>query len=418
MKHLYIHTDCKYFAGCERLLPLIWNNEDINSVFRITLSYRKSKRYELELKQFLCDSVAAKPIFKSMQLSDFIVLLRRTSNSRFHRSLNFFERVFAVAFLYPLFLYEVAKLMFVFVRDRPDVLHINNGGYPGARSARAAACAGRICRIPMILMVVNNLAVPTNSLTRQFDWPIDFLVRRSVSKFLTASTYANNSLVETLGLKSGQAQVIPNAVAIPNISETKTSIRERMACEPSTIVVGVVAILEERKGHQVLFDALLILLNDYPALADQLIVWIIGDGSLASSLMAAGKKIGNGELIRFLGYRYDYLNLVSAMDIAVLASISDEDSPLSTIEAMSLGIPVVVSDYGGLSDQVVNGENGLLFPVGDSPKLANALYTLINQKEIRITMGKTALATYHSNYSVNEFISSYLSLYLRQSKQN
>jgi len=270
----------------------------------------------------------------------------------------------------------------------------------------------------MILMVVNNLAVPTNSLTRQFDWPIDFLVRRSVSKFLTASTYANNSLVETLGLKSGQAQVIPNAVAIPNISETKTSIRERMACEPSTIVVGVVAILEERKGHQVLFDALLILLNDYPALADQLIVWIIGDGSLASSLMAAGKKIGNGELIRFLGYRYDYLNLVSAMDIAVLASISDEDSPLSTIEAMSLGIPVVVSDYGGLSDQVVNGENGLLFPVGDSPKLANALYTLINQKEIRITMGKTALATYHSNYSVNEFISSYLSLYLRQSKQN
>jgi glycosyltransferase involved in cell wall biosynthesis len=353
-----------------------------------------------------------------MQLSDFIVLLRRTSNSRFHRSLNFFERVFAVAFLYPLFLYEVAKLMFVFVRDRPDVLHINNGGYPGARSARAAACAGRICRIPMILMVVNNLAVPTNSLTRQFDWPIDFLVRRSVSKFLTASTYANNSLVETLGLKSGQAQVIPNAVAIPNISETKTSIRERMACEPSTIVVGVVAILEERKGHQVLFDALLILLNDYPALADQLIVWIIGDGSLASSLMAAGKKIGNGELIRFLGYRYDYLNLVSAMDIAVLASISDEDSPLSTIEAMSLGIPVVVSDYGGLSDQVVNGENGLLFPVGDSPKLANALYTLINQKEIRITMGKTALATYHSNYSVNEFISSYLSLYLRQSKQN
>jgi glycosyltransferase involved in cell wall biosynthesis len=413
MKHLHIHTDCKYFAGCERLLPLIWNSEDINKIFRVTFSYRKSKRYELELSRYLNNSIVLKPIFNSLQLSELIARASRSNRSEFHRALLFLEQIFAVAFLYPLFIYEMSKLAIAFSKDTPDVLHINNGGYPGARSARAAACAGRICGIPKILMVVNNLAVPKNSLTRRIDFPIDFLVRRCVDKFITASAHANKSIIANLQLPPEQAQVIPNAVMRPNISETRATIRERMACDSSSIVIGVVASLEERKGHQVLFSALSTIIRDHPSLAHLLTVWLIGDGPLTSSFKTLGNSLGNGQLIHFLGYRYDYLNLISAMDIAVLPSVSNEDSPLFTIEAMSLGIPIVVSDFGGLSDQVANNETGILFPVGDSSALANALIMLIRNQEIRNSMGKESLARYHANYSIDGFISSYLLLYLR-----
>ena len=413
MIHLHIHTDCEYFAGCERLLPHFWNSKKLNGTFRITFTYRKSKRYEKELQQFLPKTIQAESIFNSFQLKQISFGNRQSSMGFTDGVFRMVDKACAVIFLYPLFFYELSKLIFFFLSDRPNVLHINNGGYPGARSARAAACAGKICRIPLILMVVNNMAVPRNRLSRLLDSPIDFLVRRSVSIFVTASTHANETLIDVLGLKREQTQVIPNAVETPNISESRLSIRESMACDSSSIVIGVVAVLEERKGHLVLIDAMSIVLNDDPSLVDRLKVWIIGDGPLDFSLKIATRKIGNGETIQFLGYRYDYLNLMSAMDVAVLTSISDEDSPLSTIEAMSLGIPIIVSDFGGLSDQVVNNENGFLFPVGDASALADALVILIKDQELRTSMGQAALSRYQSDYSVNQFISNYLNLYTR-----
>ena len=417
MIHLHIHTDCEYFAGCERLLPHFWNSKKLTDAFRITFTYRKSKRYEKELHQFLPKTIWAESIFNSFQLKQISFGDRKSIMVFIKGVFRILDKFLAVIFLYPLFLYELSKLIIHFLSDRPNVLQINNGGYPGARSARAAACAGKICRIPLILMVVNNMAVPRNRLSRLLDSPIDFLVRHCVNVFITASIQANEAIVDTLGLEREKAEVIPNAVAMRNIPESRLSIREIMRCDSSTIVIGMVAVLEKRKGHQVLLDALSIVIKNDPSLANQLKVWIIGDGNLASSLKNSASNLGINEVMQFLGYRYDYLNLISAMDIAVLTSLSDEDSPLFTIEAMSLGIPIVVSDFGGLSDQVVNNENGILFPVGDSTALADALVKLIKDREVRTSMGQAALGRYQSHHSVNQFISSYLNLYLRDHQQ-
>jgi len=417
MKHLHIHTDCEYFAGCERLLPIIWNSDEIREVFRITFSYRRSKRYEMELGQFLNRSIIVKPVFTNFHLSTIRIKSDASSRRRFYRFLLLLDQLLAIIFIYPLFIYEFIKLTFVFLKGRPNVLHINNGGYPGARSTRAAACAGKICGVPKIIMVVNNIAVPITRLTRLLEAPIDFLVRRSVHTFITASNHANEAISNTLKLKQDQSGVIPNAVAQTTITESRLSIRESMQCDPSIIVIGIVAVLEKRKGHQVFLDALSIIKRDNPQLVNRLRIWFIGDGPLAFSLKAETKKLGIEDAIHFLGYRYDYRKLISATDILVLSSVSDEDSPLSTIEAMSFGVPLIVSDFAGLSDQVVNNVNGLLFPVGNSIELAIALTKLINEQELRTSMGTASLARYHACYSITQFISNYLSLYLGNDQQ-
>lgn len=411
MRHLHIHTDCEYFAGCERLLPHFWNSNKVNDVFRISFTYRKSKRYQMELRPFLPNTIRATPIFKSFHIKQISLRSGQSNTSLVHGLLQLADKIFAVIFLYPLFVLELSKLTLVFLKDRPDVLQINNGGYPGARSARAAACAGKICRVPIILMVVNNMAVSKKNLSRFLDSPIDILVRRSVNLFITASNQANKALVSALGLELGKTHVIPNAVAPTIIPESRLSIRESVLSDSSTIVIGMVAVLEKRKGHQVFLDALSILKNENPLLTKCLKVWIVGDGPLASSLKDAAQNLGLAEIIQFFGYRYDYLRLISAMDIAVLSSISDEDSPLFTIEAMSLGIPIIVSDFAGLSDQVVNRENGILFPVGDSRALAESLIELIKDQKLRVSMGQTAEASYQSRYSVDQFIWNYMNLY-------
>jgi len=370
----------------------------------------------MELQSFLPKEIQATPLFRSFSIKQITLGSRQSIVQYFYKLFHLIDKVCAVIFLYPLFFYELIKLTFFLLRDRPNVLQINNGGYPGARSARAAACAGKISRVPTILMVVNNMAVHKTSLSRMLDFPIDILVRRSVSVFVTASTQANKTVMSALKLSPGKVQVIPNAVALIKILEPRSSIRESMLSDSSTIVIGIVAVLEKRKGHQVLFDALSIVLNENPSFANRIELWIIGDGTLSFPLKAAAINLGISEATHFFGYRYDYQKLMSAMDIAVLPSISDEDSPLFTIEAMSLGIPIIVSDFAGLSEQIVNDENGILFPVGDSIALAEALIKLIGDRENRESMGRSAFNTYHSRHSIDQFISNYTSLYLNDNQ--
>ena len=410
--YLHIHTDCEYFAGCERLLPIIWNSKEITDTFQITFTYRKSRRYQIELDKFLPNSITAIAIFDSFLLRQFPFRSKIFRRRVFYNFFYFLDEVFSIVFLYPLFFYELTKLTYVFFKDRPDVLHINNGGYPGARSARAAACAAKICGIPRILMVVNNLAVPKNSLVRALDYPIDFMVRRCTNIFITASTQANDAIINTLRLERKMGQKIPNATAAPQIFESRASIRKTMRCDPTTIVIGVVASLEKRKGHEVLLKALAIIVADKPLLARRLNVWIIGDGPLALSLEDTSRNLGIGKITQFLGYKYDYQDFISAMDIMVLCSVSNEDSPLATIEAMSLSVPLIVSDFAGLSDQVVDEESGFLFPVGDSEALSKALIKLIENENLRINMGHAGYARYQRHYSPNRFSADYMKLYL------
>ena len=184
-----------------------------------------------------------------------------------------------------------------------------------------------------------------------------------------------------------------------------------MNSDLENIVIGIVANLEARKGHYVLFEALAIIMSKDPALQKRLKVWIIGEGPLFPTLHKQSTDLGLQNIIEFLGYRYDYLELISEMDIMVLPSVSNEDSPLCTIEAMSLGIPSVVSDFAGLRTQIINDINGYRFPVGDKNALASAVSKLIYNDELRISMGKASLERYKSNYTPDRFVQKYIDLY-------
>ena len=101
----------------------------------------------------------------------------------------------------PILVMQIAILI-GFLGESPDVLHINNGGYPAALSARAAAIAGRLAGVDKIIMVVNNMAVDYHRLSRRFDYPFDRLVVRSVDRFITGSEAASRRLSAVLWLRS------------------------------------------------------------------------------------------------------------------------------------------------------------------------------------------------------------------------
>ncbi len=148
------------------------------------------------------------------------------------------------------------------------------------------------------------------------------------------------------------------------------------------VVVIAVSRLVRSKGYPELITAIQAL--------PELELWVVGErlasdrGDDMDALFAAS---GLGPRLRRLGYREDVAALLAAADIFALPSYF-EGLPMSSIEAMLTGLPVVGSDIRGLREQVIEGVTGLLVPARDAGPLAEALRRLAGDAELRLEMGR------------------------------
>lgn len=152
-----------------------------------------------------------------------------------------------------------------------------------------------------------------------------------------------------------------------------------------TVVVVAVGRLVEEKGYPELIEAMRHVDAE---------LWIVGErlqsdhaGSIDNALQAA-KRDGNLRgRIRSLGYRTDVEHILNAADIFALPS-HREGMPRSIIEAMFSGLPVVATDIRGSREEVIDGETGILVPVGDKAALSSALHTLASDAMLRSCYGE------------------------------
>ena len=408
---LHFHSDCEFFAGCERGMPLLWNSDKLIKSYDLSFSFSQNARYQTEVKPFLSPSLKIYPVrFQDDLLRQLQVRQKNSKSWLTLVTLNLI-RVLQLLTLYPRFIYDVLKLLRLFRKIRPEILHLNNGGYPGALSVRAAAVAGWLSRCNKIVMVVNNIAAPYERPSRWLDYPLDRLVVRSTNLFVTASLTARESLIGVLHLDPTKVVAIPNSVSLvlPCVSEETT--RCEFGSNRKSIVVGMVALLTARKGHFVLVQAIKQLLENRHELENDLSVWFVGDGEMHDELQELVSKARIGSIVKFLGYRNDYSRILLSMDIVVQPSLANEDSPLATIEAMGLGKPIVASRLAGLAEQIAHGENGFLIDPGSTDQLANALEILIDDVGLRQRMGDKGKARYQALFSMDAFIERYYQLY-------
>ena len=172
---------------------------------------------------------------------------------------------------------------------------------------------------------------------------------------------------------------------------TRARLRAAMGVAPGTVAVVIVSRIVAPKGYIELLAAM----RDVPAE-----LWVVGE-RLASD---RGEDLGphfdgfaaTGRL-RLLGYRTDVADILAAADIFVLPS-HFEGLPMSVIEAMLAGLPVVATDIRGPREQVVPGETGLLVPVRDPAALATALRQLAEDAALRAQMGAAGLARARDMY--------------------
>jgi hypothetical protein len=138
---------------------------------------------------------------------------------------------------------------------------------------------------------------------------------------------------------------------------------------------------------------------------------LAGDGSLREATREACARLGVTGRVHFLGVRTDVVELLAACDLFALSS-HFEGSPLSVMEAMAAGLPVVATAVGGVPELVADGQTGLLVPPGDVRSFADALTCLAGNPGRRCEMAMAAVPR-AAAFSVDAMAARYAALFER-----
>ena len=173
-------------------------------------------------------------------------------------------------------------------------------------------------------------------------------------------------------------------------------------------VIGTVGRLVAQKSTRSLLQAIPRLLAAEPSIR----IIIVGDGPLMPELKAEGKRLGIEKAVNFLGFSDDLASIYSALDVFVLPS-RYEGFPISLLEVMAMGTPVVATSVMGITDVVENGKNGLLVPYDSPGDLGDAILRLLSDDTLRKALCENAREFVRHGHTRDLMASRVESLYAR-----
>jgi len=145
-------------------------------------------------------------------------------------------------------------------------------------------------------------------------------------------------------------------------------------------------------------QALAGLISDQELSADYIIPQPF-DPRVGPAVAQAVAEAGVGDVVQMLGFRSDVAALLNVLDVQLNASYGTEATSMALLEGMSLGLPSVVSDYGGNPWVIGHGETGLIFPSRNAAALAEAMARLMDSPEEQRAMGRRAKEVFQSRFT-------------------
>ena len=121
-------------------------------------------------------------------------------------------------------------------------------------------------------------------------------------------------------------------------------------------------------------------------------------------------ELNLGNSVLFMGFREDVSELLSILDVFMLSSVS-EGLSIATIEAMSVGVPVVATLCGGPNEIIIDGENGFLVPIKDEKSLASKVIFILKNKDTANKLTAKAKVHVNEHFSIEPMIRQYQGLY-------
>ena len=288
------------------------------------------------------------------------------------------------------------RLIFQMLRFRPDVVHLHTPrdfvwGSLAARLARARA-----------LVFTRHVTFPVSPLMRRIYQTGDAVVclAEAVRDMLLAQGLSPEKLV----------RIQPAINTVPFVHPPPGS-RERVRAEwklPSdAVVVGAVGRLAVGKGQDIFLKAVR-QLDACPSVR----FLVVGDGPLRESLQQEAAALGIADRVVFTGFRSDMPEIMSALDVFVLASLS-ELAPLTILEAQAAHCAALATRVGGVGELIDHGVTGMMVSPGDVEALADAMRALIADPVLRDRLAAAGQEKAVCQFSLPRFVREIEALYRR-----
>lgn len=244
-------------------------------------------------------------------------------------------------------------------------------------------------------------------------------LRRTLNRFFfshaadainAVCAFSAQSLAHTDGFCARRIDVIDNGIDAERYRTPtdRALVRARLGLAPDRRYVVNVARLHPVKDQATLLHAFQ-LVAGWRSDVDLLFV---GDGPLRGALESLAHQLGIESRVHFLGRRADIPAILGAVDLFVLTSLS-EAAPLTLLESMASGLPVVATAVGGNPEIVRDGIDGLLVPRIDVAATAAAIRRLLDDPQLARAMGAAGAARARDRYRIEGTMAAYLQLYTR-----
>ena len=297
---------------------------------------------------------------------------------------------------------DVKGLQALMGERRPDLVHTH-----GCLSGRIAA---KRCGLPAVYSRHSAFPVPAKLKYPPGRWVNKFVNEHYADRIIAVSPATRDNLIEG-GISPRKITVVMNGAApVPRTGqEEQAALKRELSIPEGHTVFGILARLEDYKGHLDLLEAVRRLKErgreDFTVLA-------AGTGPFEGTLAQAVRQAGVEDRMKLLGFRSDVPALLNILDVQLNCSYGTEATSMALLEGMSLGLPTIASDYGGNPYVVEDGGTGLLFPSRNAAALAEAMERLMDRPEERKALGARARTVYEERFTGQVFARNTEKIYL------
>jgi glycosyltransferase involved in cell wall biosynthesis len=226
--------------------------------------------------------------------------------------------------------------------------------------------------------------------------------------FIAVADSHGQFLSEFERFPADKVHVIRNGVDCQRFAPSATyrnEVRQQLGLGNATPLAGIVAALRPEKNHTMLLHAAERLRAIHPELR-----WlIVGDGPERERLQSIADELEIGDRVHFMGTRSDTERILAALDLFVLCSLN-EASPVSILEALACGVPVVSTDVGSVNETILEGTTGRLVPSGDVEAFSAAVHAVLAHPRQGSEMGMAGRAHVLRTGSLQSMVAGYQEL--------
>jgi glycosyltransferase involved in cell wall biosynthesis len=282
-----------------------------------------------------------------------------------------------------------------------DVLQAHTLG-----SSVYASLAGCVSRKPVVCTLHGRVDLGFDDRFRSAKFGILGLGRTHV---IPVSAALEKELLETTNLRPSRAHVIYNGVDTSRFRPGRNDeLRRELDVLPNEILIGAVGNVRRVKGYEVLLGAAAILKET--GVPFKIVIVGQATGDVFEEIANQRSRLGLDNHVKFAGFRTDAPDFYRAFDIYALTSHS-EGFPLSTLQALASGLPVVATRCGGPQEMLSDGQTGFLAESGSATDVASKLGSLAGNENLRMKVAAAARALAEERYSTRSMLQRYCALY-------